>query len=203
MRFHLQGCFFTLTWPGVVDRMLRSGRRLTYLTMFQTQKKVQSLQDQHRALSGRDPPGFSVTQVNGSVGTTDADKFTSKATVSLLTVGAKVLLVVFASFVVPPWRLPLEAERLRTVWHSLASALHGGDPGSSPIQCNRIQLYCQVTKARGMCYGTEHTHTHTHTSRKRQNYNGKNVTVVQRVDLMVKKVRLTSCVYSVNLKSVS
>ena len=83
--------------------------------MFQTQKKVQSLQDQHRALSGRDPPGFSVTQVNGSVGTTDADKFTSKATVSLLTVGAKVLLVVFASFVVPPRRLPLEAERLRTV----------------------------------------------------------------------------------------
>ena len=54
-----------------------------------------------------------------------------------------------------------------------------------------------------MCYGTEHTHTHTHTSLKKQNYNGKNVTVVQRVDLMVKKVRLTSCVYSVNLKSVS
>ena len=27
-------------------------------------------------------------------------------------------------------------------------------------QYNTIQLYCQVTTAQGMCYGTKHTHTH-------------------------------------------
>ena len=27
-----------------------------------------------------------------------------------------------------------------------------------------IELYCQMTNAHGMCYGTKHTHTRTHTS---------------------------------------
>ena len=31
-------------------------------------------------------------------------------------------------------------------------------------KADTIQLYCQVTNAQGMCYGTEHNHTHTHTS---------------------------------------
>ena len=53
------------------------------LIAFQTQKKVQSLQDQHRTLSGGDPPGFSITQVNGNLATTDIDKFSSRATVSV------------------------------------------------------------------------------------------------------------------------
>ena len=50
-----------------------------------------------------------------------------------------------------------------------------------------IQLYCQVTDAQGMCYGTKHTHTHTHTSHTHthtQKYNSKNIKVVQRVDLI-------------------
>ena len=45
------------------------------------------------------------------------------------------------------------------------------------LQYNTIQLYCQVTNAHGMCYGTKHTRTRTHTSHiknkknKKTNYN--------------------------------
>ena len=49
----------------------------------QTQKRVQSLQDQHRGLSGGDPPGFSITsQLNGTSALGDLDKFSTQATVS-------------------------------------------------------------------------------------------------------------------------
>ena len=34
------------------------------------------------------------------------------------------------------------------------------------IQYNTIQLYCQMTDAQEMCYGTKHIHRHTHTSKK-------------------------------------
>ena len=73
-----------------------SKRTWCCLIVFQTQKKVQSLQDQHRALSGGDPPGFSITQVNGNLATTDIDKFSSRATVSVSHSDRERQLVVFS-----------------------------------------------------------------------------------------------------------
>ena len=59
------------------------------------------------------------------------------------------------------------------------------------IQYNTVHLYCQVTNAQGMCYGTKHTHTHTHAhthtrhiKKKKKTLNSENVEVVQRVDLI-------------------
>ena len=48
---------------------------------FQTQQKVQRLQQQHGVLSGGDHAAI-VTQVNGSSGAADIEKFSPKATVS-------------------------------------------------------------------------------------------------------------------------
>ncbi|KAK7503998.1 hypothetical protein BaRGS_00004730 [Batillaria attramentaria] len=46
----------------------------------QTQTKVKSLQDQHRALSGKEPPGLPTTQFNGTSSFSELDKMSSRAT---------------------------------------------------------------------------------------------------------------------------
>ena len=69
------------------------------------------------------------------------------------------------------------------------------------IQYNTIQLYCRVTNTQVMCYGTEqHSYTHSHQSHTHAHTHNN---IAKNRSNKVKKVRLTFCVYSVNLKSVS
>ena len=51
---------------------------------------------------------------------------------------------------------------------------------NNTVQYNTIQLYCQVTNAHGICYGTKHSYKHIHISHiKKKNCNSKNIKVVQ------------------------
>ena len=65
---------------------------------------------------------------------------------------------------------------------------------------NVIQLYCKVTNAQGMCYGTKHTHTHTHTSLHQPPKKPKKTTTTQQQQKTNKKyndirtVQPTKCI---------
>ena len=70
---------------------------------------------------------------------------------------------------------------------------------------NTIQLYCQVTNAQGMCYGTKHTHTHSqsHQSHTHNTQKSKNVKVVQRVNCLRLRNERSNIKYSINNTNLS
>ncbi|XP_070194769.1 epidermal growth factor receptor substrate 15-like 1 isoform X2 [Littorina saxatilis] len=77
--------------------LLSGSHKDVTIQVTQIQKQVQTLQDQHRALSGGDPPGFSLTQLNGNPALSDIDKMSTRAmqgspnsTISSFSVGSTI-----------------------------------------------------------------------------------------------------------------